>query len=270
MSAPRTIASRRNPLVQRFRQARSGGPSLLLDGPHLVEEAIAAGLDVEVVVVETGRDQSELLRRLPPERIVRAPAAVLDAVSPARSPAGIVALAARPPSPPPGELLRRRDALVVGAVDVQDPGNTGAIARVAEAAGATALLTTTSGADPFGWKARRGAMGSAFRLPIARLASADEIVRVVRDAGLQVVAAVGRGGREPEEVDLRVPTALLFGAEGQGLPAGVVEAADVHVTIPMARPVESLNVAVTAALLLYEARRQRRTGSAGTGLAATP
>lgn len=252
----------------RFRRALSSGPSLLLDGPHLLQEAIAAGLDIEVAVFETGREDAGLLRRLPPDRVVYAPSAVLGAISPARTPSGIVALASRPEPPALEELLARPDALVVGAIDVQDPGNLGAIVRAAEAVGATAVLTTTSGADPFGWKALRGAMGSAFRLPIARLASADDIVRAARGAGLQVAATTGRGGLEPEHVDFRGPTAVLLGAEGSGLPSTIVQAADVRVTIPMARPVESLNVAVTAALLLYEARRQRRAQGAGSGIAA--
>ncbi len=268
MSAPRTIASRRNPLVSRFRRALRGGPSLLLDGPHLVQDAITAGLDIEVAVCETGRDDTGLLHRLPPDRVVYAPSAVLGAISPTRTPAGIVALAARPEGPALEELLRRPDALVVGAIDVQDPGNVGAMVRAAEAAGATAVLTTTSGADPFGWKALRGAMGSAFRLPVARLASAGDIVHAARQAGLHVAATAGQGGLDPEDVDLRPPTIVLLGAEGSGLPPEVVEAADVRITIPMARPVESLNVAVTAALLLYEARRQRRTRSGGTGMPA--
>ena len=272
MSVPRTIASRQNPLVARFRAAAAGdGDRLLLEGPHLVRDAIAAGLEIEVAAFEAASDDAGLAglqRGLPAGRIVYASPAVLRAMSPARTPAGVVALAARPRPPALEDLLARAGTLAVAAVDVQDPGNTGAIVRAAEAGGATAVLTTSGGADPLGWKALRGAMGSAFRLPIARLASPGDIVAIARGAGLRIVASAGRGGAAPDAVDFRPPTAILLGAEGAGLPAELLDAADVRVTIPMAPPVESLNVAVTAALLVYEARRQRHARGAAPGLAA--
>jgi TrmH family RNA methyltransferase len=272
MSRPRTIASRQHPLVARFRAAAAGeGDRLLLDGPHLVREAILAGLDLEVAAFETGRADPEmagLQRDLPAGRVVFASPAVMRALSPARTPPGVVALAARPHPPALDALLARAGTLALGAIGVQDPGNAGAIVRAAEAGGATAVLTTADGADPFGWKALRGAMGSAFRLPLARVASADDVLALARGAGLQIVAAAGRGGAAPDAIDFRRPTAILLGAEGSGLPAGLLDAADARVTIPMAPPVESLNVAVTAALLVYEARRQRQARSAAAGLTA--
>ena len=142
------------------------------------------------------------------------------------------------------------------AHDVQDPGNVGALTRTAEAAGATALVACGATADAMGWKALRGSMGSAFRLPIAK-ADAYEAIRACRQAGIQTLALAPRGGDPFFTSDFRMPTALLLGSEGAGLPAELARKADRQVSIPMHTPVESLNVAVAAALVLYEAFRQR-------------
>lgn len=270
MTGPR-ITSRQNPLVARFRAAAEGDDRwMLLDGPHLVAEALAAGLAIDCVAVEAGRtevpDLAAVLRGVAGDRVVTVSRSVLDAISPVRTPEGIVALAERPRHVAAGVLRHGAPALVVCAVDVQDPGNVGAIVRAAEAGGATGVLTTTGTADAFGWKALRGAMGSAFRLPIASGLTPDEAVFEARAAGLQVVATAGHGHTPMEAADLRPPTLLLLGSEGRGLPAGVLDAADVRLSVPMAPPVESLNVAVAAGVIVYEARRQRHPASNGRPL----
>jgi len=112
-------------------------------------------------------------------------------------------------------------------------------------------------ADPFGWKALRGSMASALRLPVAVRIHAAEAVTDARRRGCQIVATTARGGRAPFDLDLTRPTAILIGSEGSGLDPSLTQTADQRVTIPMQPPVESLNAAVTAALLVYEARRQR-------------
>jgi TrmH family RNA methyltransferase len=148
-------------------------------------------------------------------------------------------------------------ALILG--DVQDPGNVGAIIRAAEGCGATGVVVTTGAADPFSWKALRGGMGSTFRLPIATGQSLDAAVSRARATGLRVIATTARDGTPLPACDLRRGCAILLGGEGSGLPAAIVEEADERVTIPMQAPVESLNVAIAAALVLYEAARQRAT-----------
>ena len=262
---PPPITSRHNPLVARFKAAADADAQwMLLDGAHLVGEAVAAGLALECVAVDPDRvaaaDLDALARAVPADKLVRVSRSVLEAMSPVRTPTGIVALAARPRQPS-GDFLQAATALLVGAVDIQDPGNLGAIIRAAEAGGASGVLTTPGGADPFGWKAVRGAMGSAFRLPVIRSSSADEMVDQARAAGLQVVAAVGHGQTPMHAVDFTRPTLIVLGSEGQGLPPALVEAVDMRVSIPMTPSVESLNVAVAAALLVYEARRQRESQS---------
>ena len=134
---------------------------------------------------------------------------------------------------------------MIVAIDVQDPGNVGAIVRVAEAGGATGVVCAGACADPFGWKALRGSMGSALRLPVLVHRDVREAIDEARRHGCRIVATSPRGGRPLFESDLRGPIAILIGGEGPGLAASEIDAADERVMIPMQPPVESLNTAVT-------------------------
>jgi TrmH family RNA methyltransferase len=181
---------------------------------------------------------------------------VIEAASPVKTPAGIVAVARWQPAEP-GQVLEAQPALVVCAVAVQDPGNVGAIIRSADAAGATGVVVSAGSADPFGWKALRGSMGSAFRLPVAAGASLGEVCREARRRGVRIVATSPAAGADLYDVDLAGPALVLVGGEGAGLPPALQDIADARLSIPMRLPVDSLNVAVAAAVILYEARRQR-------------
>jgi TrmH family RNA methyltransferase len=259
----RRVTSRHNPVVARYRAARRGDPgdALLLDGTHLVSEALDAAVRILEAAVAAHEVDRPDIRRLR-ERLSRAgaetivvSAPVMSAISPMQSSSAIVALARRP-APTDAEVYGGSRPLVVVAVDVQDPGNVGAMIRSAEAGGATGVVVAGGSADPFGWKALRGSMGSAFRLPISVRRgpyAADD----ARRQGCRVVATSPRGGRSAFDLDLKGPVAIVIGGEGQGLSPDLMENADDRVTLPMQAPVESLNAAVTAALIVYEARRQR-------------
>ena len=261
------ISSRQNPVVVKYKNAAAGDDHglMLLDGVHLVGEALAARIPVtHVLVAAEAVERAEIAPLV--ETAVRAgaevataTAPVMRAASPVRSSSPIVALASRP-QPGEGRLYGRTPALVLIACGVQDPGNIGAIARAVEAAGGSGLVATNGCADPFGWKALRGSMGSAFRLPIVVDRSIEHAVARARHHGCRIVAMVPRDGQPLDSADLGGPTVVLVGGEGHGLPAPLVDAAEVRVTIPMQPPVESLNTATSAALILYEARRQRVAG----------
>jgi len=180
---------------------------------------------------------------------------VVDAASPVRTSSGIVAIADWTPSAIE-RTFSPEPALTLGLVDVQDPGNVGAAIRSADALGATGVITVDRTADPGGWKTLRGAMGSTFRIPVAR-ASLDPVVASARRRGLAIVATVAEGADSISQLDLRAPALVLIGNEGAGLPDEIVGLADLRGTVPMRPGVNSLNVAVAAAILLYEARRQR-------------
>ena len=139
---------------------------------------------------------------------------------------------------------------------MQDPGNAGSAIRAADALGATAVLALDGTADPRGWKILRGSMGSAFHLAVGRGAAADALA-YARRRGLPIVATVAAGGTAIDRADLSKPALILVGSEGAGLPDEVVALADLRVTIPMRKTANSLNVAVTAAILLFEIRRQQ-------------
>jgi RNA methyltransferase, TrmH family len=258
------ITSRHNPIVARYRAAAAGGVDgvVLLDGVHLIGEALCAGLTMHHVAATTAAQEEPEVRELVGalarrgiETTTVSPP-VMDALTPVRTSSGIAALAARPTVSAAELYPAGKPALVVIAVDVQDPGNLGAIARVAEAAGATGLIATEGSADPFGWKALRGSMGGSLRLPVTRTA-ANEAIAEAHRYGCRVVATVPRDAQPMYDVDLTGRLAILVGGEGRGLAASILDAADERVAIPMETPVESLNVAVAAALIVYEARRQR-------------
>jgi TrmH family RNA methyltransferase len=149
------------------------------------------------------------------------------------------------------------------AAGVQNPGNLGGLLRTAEAAGATGAILTAGCADPLSWKALRGSMGSAFRLPHLRGLAIGDALSALEARGIAVLATAADGERRYDEADLRGPVALVVGSEGAGLPAAVCRRAAARLRVPLAGPVESLNVGVAAALVLFEAARQRGFRGAG-------
>jgi TrmH family RNA methyltransferase len=262
--ASEIIRSRSNPLVRRLRQLSRRGHetnALLIEGARLIEEASGAGLDFEAIVA------SPRVQRLPRERALIdtlarqgtplrwVEEAVLGSISPLEAPPGVLAVARRPAFRP--ENLLRGTPLLIVLDGLQNPGNVGAVLRAAEAAGATGALLTSKCADPLSWKALRGSMGSAFRLPHVRLPD-SEVTTFIREAGIRVIGTRASGGQPPEAVDLRLPTALVMGGEGEGISPELHGAIHGYVSIPLHPPVESLNVAVAAGILLFEAARQRR------------
>jgi TrmH family RNA methyltransferase len=262
------ISSRQNAIVAQYRAAARGelADTLLLDGVHLLDEARSAGIRLRHVMVSADAvhhtEIETLLAHL--DRSTECAvgnSSVMAAVSPVRSSSPIVALAARPPRP--RTVFDGPNAVGVIVSDVQDPGNVGAIVRVAEAAGASGVVISGDTADPFGWKALRGSMGSALRLPIASSLLLDDAVQDARDHGARIVATVPRGGTSLFETPLSGSLALLIGSEGVGLSDAVTRAADLRVTVPMTPPVESLNAAVAAAILLFEVKRQREAAVRG-------
>jgi len=263
----KTISSRQNAVVRAFREladsAEFNDARILLDGVHLVREASIAALEFEAIAVASSHlngtsEAGDLARALEsagaPVFVVSDPA--FRVVSPVRSPSGIVAIARRLPSDA-GAISRTSAGFTLVATDIQDPGNLGGLIRVAEAGGVTGVLVAGTSANPFSWKALRGSMGSALRMPIAGGRTLDAIMGCARTSRTRTIAAVPRDGHAPTDVDWRGSVTLLLGGEGRGLPPGVLTACDDLVTIPMTPPVESLNVAVAGAILIYEARRQR-------------
>jgi TrmH family RNA methyltransferase len=256
------ITSRQNAAVKRFRAAgEAGSDELLLDGPHLLAEALLAHLPVEIVAVDSAAANGEVgaLARRAAEagaRMLDVSSSVLEAMSPVRRPSGIVAIARRREATLE-QALGGESQMVLMLEHVQDPGNVGAIIRAADACGATGVVVGDGSADPYSWKALRGSMGSAFRLPVASHHILTDAIERARRLGLQLLAAVPRDGTSLPSCDLRQPVAIVLGGEGEGVSADLLELVDDRLTIPMRPTVDSLNVATAAALIVYEAERQR-------------
>ena len=271
--APELLTSRRNPLVKRLRalhtaRGRREQGLLLLEGTHLLQEALRLGLEPDLLLCTPAWQERHgaLLAALPAAvRLQPVHADLLAAAATTLSPDGVLAtlpLAALPPIDPavvPGFVL---------ALDrLQDPGNLGTLMRTALAAGVEQIWLG-EGADPLQPKVLRASSGAALALPLLRLEAQAFAARLrqARAAGLQLVASVvpdGEADPDPApppppywQLDWRRPTLLLLGNEGAGLAPELRALADQRVTIPHSPAVESLNVAVAAAPLLLERWRQ--------------
>jgi tRNA G18 (ribose-2'-O)-methylase SpoU len=259
------VRSRANPafkrLLERKKKARGDG-LLLLEGATLVEEALAAGLDVVLAAFSENAADRPLLGQLrrAGTQVRLFSDALLQSLSEVETSQGVIALAQ--PKLFDEATLFAGTPLLVACWSIQNPGNLGGLLRTAEAAGATGALLGDGCADPFGWKALRGSMGSAFRLPLLRKLDAAELSERLHAHGLRVLAGDAAGRRRYDEVDWRRPSALLLGSEGAGLPDELLNAAHERVAVPLASPVESLNVGVAAGVMLFEAARQRRADAA--------
>ena len=266
----RSITSRQNPMVARFRaladSADSTGARVLLDGVHLVRDAHESGHSFELAAVSSSRMATETeegrvaqtLERSGVE-VVQASDAVFAAMSPVRTPSGLIAIATRRPASA-GDVCSVSNALVLVAIDVQDPGNVGALVRTAEAGGMSGMFVTGASANPFSWKAIRGSMGSTLRLPVVGGVPTASVMTCLKSGGIRSIAAVPRDGQDPDAIDWRGKVALIVGGEGAGLSDEVASQCDALVSIPMAARVESLNVAAAGAILVYAARRARLVG----------
>jgi TrmH family RNA methyltransferase len=260
------INSRDTALVKRARAVRERKLDglIFVEGVRLCEEALTASLPVEDVLCTERVAQDErgarLLQSLGSvcERIALVSEQVFSSMSDTKSPQGIALIAAEPRTGP--QMLIKDEGqtpLIVVMHRINNPSNAGAILRTAEAAGASAAVTTAGSTDLFSPKALRGAMGSSFRLPLMVGADFSEILDWCRQREVQTVCADPKAARTFTETDWTQPRALLVGAEAAGLSPEEVSAADEAVRIPMRAPVDSLNVAVATAIVLYEAARQR-------------
>ncbi len=263
----KSITSRHNALVTRFRSARrerrAARTHIVLDGLRLVADAQRSGVAIDTLLVSAAALRRDphvraLVDDCDTERTVLATGTdgVMDATSPLRTPSTAIALARHRPIGTDDVISPDAAGYILMPIGVQDPGNLGAIVRTAVAAGATGVIVDRSSADPFGWKALRGAMGCTFKLPVA---DTDDVAGALEHAhrrGWTVVATAPRGAPSLYELDLQRPLVVLMGNEGSGLNAPLGRAIDTTLSIPMADGVESLNVAAAAAVIAYEVRRQ--------------
>ncbi len=251
------VRSRANAALKRVGAVLAGKrpEEVVLEGERLVRDALAAGHRLELLLISEERAAEasawSSMQGVVEVRVVQT--GLLERVSDLSTSPGVLGLASRPRTVDPAELDHGPSALVLVICGVADPGNLGALARSAEAAGASALAVVSGGARPFTARALRGSMGSLLRLPVVEAADPDALAGAFTRSGLRQVAAAARGGLAPGEVDWSGPLALWVAGETGALPA--VASTFESVTIPTAGAVESLNVAVAASLLLFAAGR---------------
>ncbi|MGC9159539.1 MAG: TrmH family RNA methyltransferase [Terracidiphilus sp.] len=246
-----------------------GGDGRLLagiEGPHLLREALRAGLRIDCVFV--AQDAEGLLQEFPlpaSSEVMLVPRPLLDQALATETPQPLAALI-EPPCWRWEDILASRphaEPLFIVLTGLQDPGNLGTILRSAEAFGARAVLSLPGTVSAWNPKAVRASAGSLFRLPVIALRTEDCFARL-RAAHVKIWTTAASAAEPADRVCLAGPVALLIGNEGNGVPQPLARAADGALRIPCPGAVESLNAAVAASVLLYEAARQRSGRGART------
>lgn len=266
----RIVQSKQNARLKELRRAlaRPGRDTHGLagiEGPHLLEEAVRAGLRVPCVFV--GQDNQAMVEQLPVGKdteVLIVPRPLLDSVLQTETPQSVAALVELPDWTW-SHVLRGRgawDPLVLVLAAIQDPGNIGTILRSAEAFGASGVIALPGSANVWNPKAVRASAGSIFRLPVLS-AGLEECLHNLRESSMRILTTTVHGAEPADMVNFTGPLALVIGNEASGVPEEIAEHADSRVTIPCPGPVESLNAAVATSVLLYEACRQRQTAAGG-------
>jgi TrmH family RNA methyltransferase len=248
------IESPSNPLIRSILRSLEEKTHLLLEGEKAILDAVAAGHPLDHVLHDASVRPGRLaaLTAARPRLVSRE---VLERLADSKTPQHLLAVTRRR-DVPVAEILGRAGP-VLFLFGVQDPGNLGAIVRVAEAAAGAGVAAAPGSADFFHPRAVRASAGSVLRLPVSGRVSFERFAADAREAGRTICGAVPAGGEDPFERPPEVASVVVIGAEGTGLPAGAYRYLDRRLTIPMRPPVDSLNAAVATALLLY-ARLVRR------------
>lgn len=241
-------------LQKKARERRTQG-LFVAEGLRLVSEAPADWVQEVYASEGFAADHAAFLAEYAEYEVLSD--ALFAKVSDTNTPQGILAVL-RMPAYELADLLRADRTLLLVLEDIQDPGNLGTMLRTGEGAGVTGVLMNRNTADIFSPKVVRATMGSIYRVPFFVTDDLPGELERIRQAGVTVYAAHLQGEAAYDAFDYGTAAAFLIGNEGNGLTDETAACADAYVRIPMEGQVESLNAAVSAALLLYEANRQRR------------
>jgi TrmH family RNA methyltransferase len=262
----RHVSSRQNALVKDLRRAFSHGELVdgccAIEGVRVIEEAVRSGLRFRAVFFADSADS--LLDKLLPQisshaEAVGLPNEVFASAVSTENPQGVAALVRWPEFSLDTVLQSSEEPLLLGAMGIQDPGNLGTIVRSAEAFGAAAVLLGEKTVSQFNSKVIRASAGSSFRMPSFAVTVAE--IEKLKGGGLRVAATSSHKGKPIDEADLTGGLVVMVGSEGAGVPRDYMAMADTFIRVPHEQRVESLNAAVAAAVILYEARRQRKTSN---------
>jgi len=249
-----------NPKLSSLRKALVQGTltpegRLGLEGPHLIQEAMRSGIPIEDLFLSGDTPIPENVRAAAVHRV---PESAFRTMARTRESQGVIGLVVPPPQSLDRIFERVGEGPVLVLCGLQDPGNVGAILRSAEAFGAAGVVATPETAGCYNDKLVRASAGSLLRLPVAWHTPIGKFAREAAKRNVRIIGTSASGDTGLDAVDFTIPTAILIGSEGSGLDAGAREHADFMFRIPMADPVDSLNAATAAAIVLYEASRKRR------------
>jgi len=256
------LTSTKNPLIKQVRKLHSAKERnkqnmLLLEGTNLVNTALQVDYKLDIIFyTDHWQVNHQLLCRIIAEKEVRTQLVspeVLATIATTVSPDGVVAIAPRSVAQIPNIAQTN---LSIALDRLQDPGNLGTIIRTAAATRVNGLWLSENSVDIYNPKVLRSSVGEWFKVPMGTHQNLAKLIQQHQQANVQVVATTSQATKTYWDTDFTRPTLILLGNEGSGLSSDLLEIADEQVTIPLSNKVESLNVAVATALLLYEAQRQ--------------
>jgi TrmH family RNA methyltransferase len=265
---PMVITSRNNARLARARKVRDGkeADEIFVEGRRVVDEVIRSSAKLVECIIADGLAETEFGKQMSFRLdrnnvpVLRVSDSLFKSVSDTVHSQGIALIAKRPVTG--REVIERslsaeRPTTIVCLFEINDPSNLGSVFRTAEAAGVTGVVLSKGSADAFSAKAVRAGMGSSVRVPVWDQADLIDAIRWARDRRIQVIAADVDAEHSYTQIDWRRPSMIVFGSEAHGLGKIFVEMADETVTIPMRNGVESLNLAVSSGIILFESVRQR-------------
>lgn len=260
------LTSRDNERLKSARKVRDGKTDgmIFIEGVRLAEETMRSDIKISECFVSDEFEIDGRRRELHDDlirmgiSITEVSSNIFRSIADTANTQGIVLLAKRP-SGSKEEIVQNllNSQIVVFLHEVGDPSNLGGILRAAEAAGVAGVIVSNGSVDVFSPKAVRAAMGSSFRLPIWEKADFDEVLLWSIDQGLKTTAADISANKSYSQIEWKIPRLLIFGSEAHGLHMDTLERIEELVQIPMENDVESLNLAVSCGIILFEAKRQR-------------
>ncbi len=259
------ITSRDNQRLVNARKVRDGkDPSrIFIEGGRLVNEALRSRMVIEECFCDEDFRDRELLSVVDTktQKIAEMPGRIFRSITDTDNSQGIILIAERPKDGVAAiekHLISRKSALpiVLFLKEINNPSNLGAILRTAEAAGVAGIAISENSADVYSPKSLRAAMGSSFRLPIWDQALFVDVLLWARKWGLESTAADVGAEKSYTQIDWHQPRLLIFGSEAHGLNETDLDRIDEQMQIPLENDVESLNLAVSAGIILFEAKRQ--------------
>jgi len=260
-----TISSAANPVIKRVRQLadrkhRRRQGAFVVAGRQPVWRAVEAGWEIDTLIAAPDLLAGSAAAAMVAEqedrgvRVAYVSAELFGRIGSREGPSGVAAIV-RSRLAGLDELPTGAGAVFTALHQVGNPGNLGTIIRTVDATGGAGVITVGDSTDPFGPAAVKASMGSLFAVPVAHAPDADTFFGWAAARGVEVVATSGHAPTEHWRAAYRPPLAVLFGAEGSGLPEPVLRRAGTGVRIPMTGTAESLNLAAAVAVILYEVRR---------------